>query len=86
MVDYKNRTVDQLLVEGRTTLDPAKRARIYQRIHKILNDDVAATFLYVPNSLPALHKRFKGVEVTQNGIGWHPEKWYVPVAQQKYAQ
>jgi peptide/nickel transport system substrate-binding protein len=86
MVDYKNKTVDSLLVQGRETLDPKKRKAIYHKIHKILADDVAATFLYVPESLPAVHKRFKGLEVNRNGIGWHPERWYVPSAQQKYAQ
>lgn len=84
MVDYRNKTVDSLLVQGRETLDQAKRAKIYRRIHKILADDVAATFLYVPYSLPAVHKRFKGLTVNRYGIGWHPEKWYVPLAQQKY--
>lgn len=84
MVGYRNKEVDRLLVAGRETLDPAQRAKIYHRIHKVLYDDVAATFLYVPYSLPALHKRFKGVEVSRNGIGWHPEKWYVPTNQQKY--
>jgi peptide/nickel transport system substrate-binding protein len=73
-------------VQGRTTLDPAKRAKIYQRIHKILSDEVAATFLYVPYSLPAVHKRFKGLEINRNGIGWHPEHWYVPAGQQMYAK
>jgi peptide/nickel transport system substrate-binding protein len=86
MVGYKNPVVDRLLVEGRETLDPAKRAVVYHKIHKILADDVAATFLYVPKSLPAVHKRFKGLTVNDNGIGWHPEKWYVPAAQQKYTQ
>ncbi len=81
---YKNKTVDRLLVEGRETLNPELRAKIYKRIHKILNDDVAATFLYVPDSLPAVHKRFKGLLTNRNGIGWHPERWYVPSAQQKY--
>jgi peptide/nickel transport system substrate-binding protein len=86
MVGYKNKTVDSLLVQGRETLDPKKRAAIYHRIHKLLADDVAATFLYVPESLPAVHKRFKGLEINRNGIGWHPEKWYVPANQQKYKQ
>lgn len=86
MVDYKNKTVDRLLVMGRETLDPVKRARIYHRIHQALADDVAATFLYVPYSLPAVHKRFKGLEVNPNGIGWHLERWYVPMNQQKYTQ
>jgi len=86
LVDYKNKEVDRLLISGRETLDQGKRAKIYRRIHKLLADDVAATFLYVPYSLPAVHKRFKGLETNRNGIGWHPEKWYVPSAQQKYAQ
>ncbi len=86
MVDYKNKTVDSLLVQGRETVDPKKRAVIYHKIHKILADDVAATFLYVPYSLPVVHKRFKGLETNRNGIGWHPEKWYVPAGQQKYSQ
>jgi peptide/nickel transport system substrate-binding protein len=86
MVGYKNKTVDRLLVEGRETLDQAKRAAIYRRIHKILHDDVAATFLYVPDSLSAVHKRFKGLEANRYGIGWHPERWYVPAAQQKYRE
>ena len=84
MVDYKNKRIDRLLVEGRETLNPKKRAKIYHRIHKILSDDVACTFLYVPYALPAVHKRFKGLEVNRNGISWHPERWYVPLDQQKY--
>ncbi len=84
LVGYQNPEVDQLLVKGRETLDPAERAKIYRRIHQILYDDTAATFLYVPYALPAVHKRFKGLEGNRNGIGWHPERWYVPVSQQKY--
>jgi peptide/nickel transport system substrate-binding protein len=84
MVGYKNKEVDYLLVKGRETLDSAQRAKIYHTIHRILYNDVAATFLYVPFSLPAVHKRFKGLQVNRNGIGWHPEKWYVPSNQQKY--
>jgi peptide/nickel transport system substrate-binding protein len=84
LVGYKNTTVDRLLVEGRETLNQDQRAKIYRRIHQILSDDVAATFLYVPYALPAVHKRFKGLLVNRNGIGWHPERWYVPMLQQKY--
>ena len=84
LVGYKNKAVDRLLVEGRETLNQDQRAKIYRRIHQILSDDVAATFLYVPYALPAVHKRFKGLLVNRNGIGWHPERWYVPMAQQKY--
>jgi peptide/nickel transport system substrate-binding protein len=83
-VGYQNPEVDRLLVQGRETLDPAKRTAIYRRIHKILADDVACTFLYVPDSLAAVHLRYKGIQANRYGIGWHQEKWYVPTSQQKY--
>ncbi|HVM31590.1 MAG TPA: peptide-binding protein [bacterium] len=83
-VSYKNKTVDALLVEGRRTLDPKKRRLIYQRLHQVLYDDQPYTFLYVPDAMPAIHKRFKGYEVNDNGIATHPQLWYVPAAQQKY--
>ena len=84
-VSYKNKTVDELLVEGRRTLDQNKRQKIYRRIHSILHEDQPYTFLYVPNHLIAIHKRFKGYKMNSNGIMTHPERWYVPSAQQKYS-
>ncbi len=83
-VSYNNKTVDSLLIAGRRTLDPKKRQKIYWRIHSILNEDQPYTFLYVPNQLTAIHKRFKGYTMNANGILTHPEAWYVPAAQQKY--
>ncbi|MGH7739234.1 MAG: peptide-binding protein, partial [bacterium] len=83
-ISYKNKTVDALLVEGRQTLDPAKRKLIYRRLHQVLYDDQPYTFLYVPDAMPAVHKRFKGYSVNGNGFTTRPEKWYVPTAQQKY--
>lgn len=83
-VDYRNSEVDRLLVAGRTTLDRAKRQTAYHRIHRILYEDQACLFLYVPPALTAVHKRFKGYRVTPLGVGAHPEQWYVPAAQQLY--
>jgi peptide/nickel transport system substrate-binding protein len=83
-ISYKNRTLDGLLVAGRQTLDQSKRQAIYRRIHSILHEEQPCTFLYIPNALPAIHKRFKGYTVNPNGVMTHPEKWYVPAAQQKY--
>jgi peptide/nickel transport system substrate-binding protein len=83
-VGYQNPEVDRLLVQGRETMNPQKRTMIYRRIHKILADDVAATFLYVPDALAAVHQRFKGIQANRNGVGWHPENWYVPSVQQRY--
>lgn len=77
-ISYKNEEVDRLLVEGRSTFDVNKRKVIYNRIHSALSEDQPVTFLFVPDALPVLHKRFKGVEKAPLGI-WHDFiKWTVP--------
>jgi len=77
-ISYKNEEVDRLLLEGRRTFDFEKRKKIYHRIHEIFADEQPCTFLYVPDALPVLHKRFKGVEKAPIGI-WHDFiRWQVP--------
>ena len=83
-IGYKNDEVDRLLVEGRLTFDRQKRAEIYHSIHRIVNDDQPCLFLYSPEVLPILNKRFRGVEVSPIGIGYNFIKWYVPKDEQKY--
>jgi peptide/nickel transport system substrate-binding protein len=65
-------------VEGRTTCDYEKRKAIYQRIHAILAEEQPYTFLFVPDALPVLHKRFKGVEQSAIGIWYDFVRWRVP--------
>ncbi len=77
-ISYKNEEIDKLLIEGRQTFNIEKRKKIYHRIHDILAAEQPYTFLYVPDALPALHKRFKGVEKAPMGI-WHNFiDWNVP--------
>jgi peptide/nickel transport system substrate-binding protein len=77
-ISYKNEEVDRLLLEGRRTFDMEERKRIYHRIHELMALDQPYTFLYVPDALPVLHKRFKGVEKAPIGI-WHDFiHWHVP--------
>jgi peptide/nickel transport system substrate-binding protein len=77
-ISYKNEEVDQLLVEGRQTFGMERRKEIYHRVHELLAEDQPYTFLYVPDSLPVLHARFKGVEKAPAGI-WHDFiHWRVP--------
>lgn len=86
MVSYKNKKVDGLLLQGRQTLDQAKRQKIYWQIHSLLSEDQPYTFLYIPDQLTAIHRRFKGYTMNDFDILTHPEGWYVPQAQQKYSQ
>jgi peptide/nickel transport system substrate-binding protein len=77
-ISYKNEEVDRLLVEGRETFDMEKRKKIYHRIHEIIAYDQPYTFLYVPDALPVLSRRFKGVEKAPLGIWYDFIHWHVP--------
>ncbi|MFA4992275.1 MAG: peptide-binding protein [Candidatus Omnitrophota bacterium] len=85
-VGYSNPEIDELLLKGRRIFDQEERGRIYRRIHEILYDDQPYLFLYVPDALPILHGRFKGIEVGPAGIGHNFIKWYVPRDEQRYTR
>jgi len=83
-ISYNNKKVDDLLVKGRRTFNQAERARLYKEIHEIIYEDAPYIFLYVPDSLPIVHKRFKGIKPEPLGIGYNFIKWWVPDSEQKY--
>jgi peptide/nickel transport system substrate-binding protein len=83
-VGFKNAEVDRLLVEGRGTFDIEKRKQAYFRIQEILAEEQPYTFLYVPDALPTVSARIRGVEPAPAGIGHNQIKWYVPKNEQVY--
>lgn len=83
-IGYKNIEVDELLLQARRTFDQEQRARVYHRIHEILYNDQPYLFLYVPDALPIIHSRFKGIEPGIAGIGHNFIKWFVPEEEQRY--
>ncbi len=85
-ISYSNSEVDSLLVEARATFDMAKRKAIYNKVHKILYYEQPYLFLYVPDALPTVHKRFRNVEVAPIGIGHNFIDWYVPKSEHRYRQ
>ena len=85
-VGYSNEEVDRLLLEGRRTFNQDERKKIYHRIHEILYEDQPYLFLFVPDALPILNSRFKGVEVAPSGIGYNFIKWFVPRSEQRYTR
>ncbi len=85
-ISYKNEELDRLLLEGRRTFDRDKRKKIYHRIHEILAEEQPYIFFYVPDALPLVHARFRGIEPAPLGIGYNFIKWYVPKEEQKYTQ
>lgn len=84
-ISYKNPEVDRLLEEARRTFDLEKRRQCYHRIHEIIYQQQPYMFLYSPDSLVALHNRFKGVEPAPIGITYNFINWWVPKRLQRYA-
>jgi peptide/nickel transport system substrate-binding protein len=82
-IAYKNAEVDELLEQGRSTFDLKQRKKCYDRIQEILAEDQPYLFLYVPDALPIIQKRFRGIEPAPLGIGYNFIKWYVPQPEQK---
>jgi len=83
-IGYKNEEVDRLLTEARKTFDQEKRKHCYNKIQELLYEDQPYMFLYVPDSLSAVNKRFRGIQPAPAGIGYNFIDWWVPKPEQKY--
>ncbi|MBN1382632.1 MAG: peptide-binding protein [Deltaproteobacteria bacterium] len=82
-VSYKNKEVDDLIEKGRSTFDRNERKKYYDRVQEIIAEEQPYTFLFVPDALPIIHGRIRGIEVAPLGIGHNFIKWYVPQDEQK---
>lgn len=81
-INFKNAEVDRLIEEGRRTFDREKRKKCYYRIQEILAEEQPYTFLYVPDALPVVSARFRGIEPAPAGISYNFIRWYVPKEEQ----
>lgn len=82
-ISYDNSEVDDLLERGRGTFDQKERKKCYDRIQEILAEEQPYNFLFVPDALPIIHARFRGIEPAPIGIGYNFIKWYVPKGEQR---
>jgi peptide/nickel transport system substrate-binding protein len=85
-IGFKNAEVDALLEKGRETLDENQRKKYYDRFQEILAEEQPYTFLYVPDALPVVAARFKGIEPAAAGIMHNFIRWHVPKDEWKYVQ
>ncbi|MDD5439879.1 MAG: peptide-binding protein [Candidatus Omnitrophica bacterium] len=81
---YKNAEVDALLEAGRRTFDQEERKKIYYRIHRLIYEDQPCLFLFAPDALVAVDRRFEGVSPAPVGIMYNLIDWYVPRDKQRY--
>ncbi len=83
-INYKNDEVDELLERGRRTLDQQERKTYYRRFQEILAEEQPYVFLFVPDALPVVAARFRGIEPAPAGISYNFIRWWVPAGEQKY--
>jgi len=83
-ISFKNEEVDTLLEKGRGTFKREERKKCYDRIQEILAEEQPYTFLYVPDALPIVSSRFRGVDPAPIGIGHNFIRWYAPKGEQRY--
>jgi peptide/nickel transport system substrate-binding protein len=83
-ISYANPEVDELIDVGRFNLDKDVRKKAYDRIQEIFYEEVPYVFLFNPDNLAVVSKRFVGPEVARIGFAFNIEDWYVPPALQLY--
>ncbi len=81
---YQNEEVDRLLELGVSTYDVQERKKYYDQFQQILAEDQPCTFLWVHDTLPIVHARFKGIRPTAIGIAYNFHRWFVPEGMQRY--
>ncbi|MDR2386320.1 MAG: peptide-binding protein [Deltaproteobacteria bacterium] len=85
-ISYANPEVDQLIDQARFNLDREIRKQAFDRIQEIFFEEVPYVFLFVPESLTVISKRFMGPQVAPLGLGYNINFWYVPKDRQLYVK
>jgi peptide/nickel transport system substrate-binding protein len=67
-VGFDNKEADKIIEEARGEFDRAKRAQMYQRFHRLVDEVQPYTFLFSSPYLIALHKRFDNVKIYPGGM------------------
>ncbi|RVU82816.1 ABC transporter substrate-binding protein [Leucothrix sargassi] len=85
-ISYRSDALDKTVTLARKIVDEAERMKLWQQVHRILNEDQPYTFLVHRKSLQLVNKRIKNVKVTNTGlnVGLVPVEVYVPKSEQRY--
>lgn len=60
-IGYNNPQVDKLIEQGRTTLDQARRKKIYQELYRQIAADQPYLFIWYSRAITAVNKKVKGL-------------------------
>jgi len=81
-IAFSNPQSDQLIEEGRKTLDDKRRMEIWHRWQTLIHEEQPYTFLYVPMSMVFINERFGNTKPYSTGLAYGD--WFVPAKLQKY--
>ncbi|BCS86898.1 peptide-binding protein [Pseudodesulfovibrio sediminis] len=77
-IHYINPELDELLSKGRYLVKQEERKPIYDKVQRILHDDVPYCFLYVPMTLPIVKARVQNITAAPAGIAYNFNQWWIP--------
>ena len=76
-VGFRNAEADALIEALRETFDREERIRMFRRLHRIIYDEQAYTFFYVPKSVTCWWKEVKGVRFAKVRPMTNTLPWWV---------
>lgn len=81
LADYKNKTADKLLEQGRTEMSLDARAKKYEKFQDILIESAPCEFLYNPDYIYLMSSMIKGIKtgviITPSGRFNDISNWYI---------
>jgi len=83
-VSYSNPEVDRLIEMAKREMDRSKAKLLWDEAQRLIVEDQPYTFLYIPEQVNGIHKRFRDVQMDTRGTFIHPEQWWVPADERKY--
>ncbi len=83
---FQNKEADQLIVEARSNSDPSYRIPRYERLQKIITDDMPAIFVVNTLYVYGIHTKVRGIDleriVSQPDRFQDIAKWYIETKRQ----
>ena len=83
-VSYSNPEVDRLIEVAKREMDRSKAKLLWDEAQRLIVEDQAYTFVWIPQQVNGIHKRFRDVKMDTRGTYIYPETWWVPVEERKY--
>ncbi|CEG28711.1 ABC transporter substrate-binding protein [Bacillus sp. B-jedd] len=75
---YKDAKLDELLVKGQQTSDPAARGEVYKEMQQYMAENLPYLYLWYPEEIQIRNKKLKGVPDMYFGGALHyVNEWYI---------